>query len=503
MTQTASSQKHAVTPALVPLLTPMCDLKPDPRNARIHDDRNLAAIGASLRRFGQQKPIVVDAGGVVRAGNGLLAAAKSLGWTHIAAVRTDLAAAELKAYALADNQTATLADWDRDTLAVLIAELQAEDATLLDAVGFGDDLSGILQNADTGPSLSLCDRFLLPPFSVLDARQGYWQDRKRAWLALGLESEVGRGGNLLFSTSAQPAALYREKEEAERHHGPMSWKEFLAKYNHLAAQTGTSTFDPVLCEIAYRWFCPKGGRVLDPFAGGSVRGIVAARTGRSYTGIDLRAEQVEANKAQALKITPDRLPEWIAGDSLSIQTLAPGRYDFLFTCPPYADLEIYSDDPRDLSRMSYEDFLSTYRAIIAQAAGLLAPDRFAAIVVANVRGPDGFYRDLVGDTILACEAAGLRFYNDAILVTALGSLPIRVREQFEKSRKLGKGHQNVLVFRKAAAVAHRRMRGEVVMSPVHENLLVFTKGDPSLATASVGPVEIGSFDAPESDKESQ
>jgi DNA modification methylase len=157
MTQTVSSQKHAVNPALVPLLTPMCDLKPDPRNARIHDDRNLAAIGASLRRFGQQKPIVIDAGGIVRAGNGLLAAAKSLGWTHIAAVRTDLTSAELTAYALADNQTATLAGWDRDTLAALIEELQREDATLLDAVGFGDDLSSILDppvppaNADDIP----------------------------------------------------------------------------------------------------------------------------------------------------------------------------------------------------------------------------------------------------------------------------------------------------------------------------------------------------------------
>jgi hypothetical protein len=131
---TVGIPNFTINQALLSLLTPICDLQPDPRNARTHDDRNLSAIGASLRRFGQQKPIVVDAGGIVRAGNGLFAAAKSFGWTHIAAVRTNLADAELKAYALADNQTATLAGWDRDTLAALIAELQAEDATLLDAV---------------------------------------------------------------------------------------------------------------------------------------------------------------------------------------------------------------------------------------------------------------------------------------------------------------------------------------------------------------------------------
>ncbi|MGB3312861.1 MAG: DNA methyltransferase, partial [Albidovulum sp.] len=63
--------------------------------------------------------------------------------------------------------------------------------------------------------------------------------------------------------------------------------------------SGTSIFDPVLCEIAYRWFCPQGGTVLDPFAGGSVRGIVASQLGRAYVGIELRAEQVAANQAQA------------------------------------------------------------------------------------------------------------------------------------------------------------------------------------------------------------
>ena len=85
------------------------------------------------------------------------------------------------------------------------------------------------------------------------------------------------------------------------------------------AATGTSIFDPVLCELAYRWFCPPGGLVLDPFAGGSVRGIVASKCGRRYIGIDLSERQVAANRAQAEAICGGgEMPEWIVGDAADL-----------------------------------------------------------------------------------------------------------------------------------------------------------------------------------------
>jgi len=108
----------------------------DPANVRKHGERNLATIKASLLRFGQQKPIVVDANGVVRAGNGTLAAAKALGWKEIAVVRSALAGSEATAYAIADNRTAELAEWDDDALAETLSALQCEDEALLDAAGF-------------------------------------------------------------------------------------------------------------------------------------------------------------------------------------------------------------------------------------------------------------------------------------------------------------------------------------------------------------------------------
>lgn len=217
------------------------------------------------------------------------------------------------------------------------------------------------------------------------------------------------------------------------------------------AANGTSIFDPVLCEIAYRWFCPPGGVVLDPFAGGSVRGIVASRLGLRYVGHELRAEQVEANRQQAAEICSGdaQAPAWIVGDSRRIdETCADIEADLIFSCPPYADLEVYSDDARDLSTMPYEDFRQAYFEIVAKACARLRPDSFACFVVGEVRDRRGAYIDFVGDTVQAFRDAGLAYYNEAILLTAIGSLPIRVGKQFSASRKLGKTHQNVLVFLK-------------------------------------------------------
>ena len=115
---------------------PIDSVSLDPANVRRHGERNLATIKASLSRFGQQKPIVVDGDGIVRAGNGTWTAAKALGWKEITVVRTDLKGAEATAYAIADNRTAELAEWDDDALAQTLAALQIEDEALALDTGF-------------------------------------------------------------------------------------------------------------------------------------------------------------------------------------------------------------------------------------------------------------------------------------------------------------------------------------------------------------------------------
>ena len=215
------------------------------------------------------------------------------------------------------------------------------------------------------------------------------------------------------------------------------------------SQSGTSIFDPVLCEIAYRWFSPVGGLVLDPFAGGSVRGIVASKLGRQYIGHELRAEQVTANQLQGNELCIDDAmpPAWICGDSRNIdKTCHDVNADMVFSCPPYADLEVYSDNPQDLSTLGYSEFIEAYREIIKKSCERLKDDAFACFVVGEVRDKKGNYYNFVGDTIHAFIDAGLSYYNEMILITACGSLPIRAGRQFSAARKIGKTHQNILVF---------------------------------------------------------
>lgn len=281
------------------------------------------------------------------------------------------------------------------------------------------------------PPVSLADRFVVPPFSILDRRSGLWKDRRDKWLSMGIQSEVGRDEKMGFLHAAMTGGGGALEDRIKKCGGSVS------------------IFDPVLCELAYRWFSPVGGRVLDPFAGGSVRGVVAGTLMRDYTGIDLRPEQVLANREQA-HLSTGLTPEWVCGPSqevLTWDTWLDYEADFVFSCPPYADLESYSDDPGDLSNMPFGDFMEVYTDIIKLACGRLRNDRFAAWVISDVRDRrTGTYRGLVLNTVDAFAAAGLELYNDLVTVDAVGSGALLAAGQFEASRKIRRMHQHMLVF---------------------------------------------------------
>lgn len=280
----------------------------------------------------------------------------------------------------------------------------------------------------------LLQRYRLTPFSVWNTREGKWQNRRRLWLKKGIRSELGRKDKLTFNI---PVTL-RDGATGARY------------------ENETSVFDPVVCELAYRWWCPPGGVVLDPFAGGSVRGIVASVMGMRYLGIELSAAQVEANRAQITEETRgDYPPKWRCGDSYQVLHKAP-PCDFFFSCPPYGNLEVYSDDPNDISNMPYDRFMERYTHIINTGVGKLKDNRFACFVVANYRDRDNTGKhmlDFVGDTVRAFTAAGAAFYNEVILVNSVGTGAMRSNGSFDRgSRKMVKCHQNILVFIKGCPV---------------------------------------------------
>lgn len=390
-------------------------ITPYPRNAKAHPREQIEKIANSIREFGFNQPIVVDENNVVVVGHGRLEAARVLDMFEVPVLKVKLSEDQARAYRLADNKL-NESKWEMD---LVMDELRELSVPMIELTGFDPS---ILDAVDTSVKGSLADRFIAPPFSVLDTKQGYWQDRRRAWLALGLRSEVGRSEGLIGSGSAD---------------------SMLGSIN-----AGTSVFDPVLCEIAYSWFNVPQGTVLDPFAGGSVRGVIASKLGQQYVGHELRAEQVKANREQAELMCEDPVPVWVEGDSNVTLDAQDVKADLVFSCPPYADLEVYSTDPADISNMEYEDFMTVYRSIIAKACAKLKQDRFAVWVIGEVRNGKGIYYNFLGDTIKAFTDLGMQYYNEIILVNAIGTLPLRAGRQFSAGRKVGKMHQNVLVFYK-------------------------------------------------------
>jgi len=488
------------------------NLLANPFNWRIHSDYQKTVLEGALKQIGWIQQIIVNqrTGHII---DGHLRAKLAIdrGEPAVPVIYVDLTEDEEKLALATIDPIAALATTDQEKLDDILMSVEAQNEALakfLDELASKDEARAIEQ---AELKASLADQFLVPPFTVLDGRQGYWQERKRAWLRLGIRSELGRGADgdktkqgTLYAVSAQPPSVYDKKAEVERQEGrELSWKEFAERYPEALVTLSDSIFDPVLAEIACRWFSAPGGRVLDPFAGGSVRGVVAAHTGRKYTGIDIRPEQVDANYRNWGEIAGDKAenePHWIAGDSAKVLDTLPQDFDLLFSCPPYGDLEKYSDLEGDISAKDYQDFLTSYREILKKAVDKLHNDRFAVWVVGEFRDPKGHYRNFIADTIAAFQDAGMKFYNEAIYLQPIGSLPMRAGTQFRKSRKLGKAHQNLLVFAKGdpeklsldgiAEAIKTEFEDYRELIDAHAKVLVFAKGDPKQATAAAGPVAI-------------
>lgn len=451
MTIDTSADMGRTVPGVGTIVTvPIDAVSEHPENVH-HGD--IDSIRESYRAHGQYMALLVQSStGYIAKGNHTHRALVAEGAATVDVVYRDMDDDTTRRIMLVDNRTGALGFDDPAALAAMLA-------------GFGGDLSGtgyhvgdldaLLAGMDQQPprptfepsTSTLAERFLIPPFSVFDARQGYWQDRKQRWLSIGLQHGAGRPEGLVYG----PPEAGRGSDYGD----PVT--EQIADLNG-----GTSLFDPVLAEVLVTWFSRPGASILDPFAGGSARGVVAALLGRRYTGVDLSDRQVVANRVQAAVLctgtalvgAPTPMPSWHTGDARSISPTWPhdGLHDMVLTCPPYFDLEVYGDDPRDLSRArSVEGFTDDLTACLTAAAGRLHTDRFVCIVMGEARDRAGNLDGLVPATVNAARRSGLTYYNEAILVTPVGTSQIRAARPFVASRKLTRGHQTVLVFVKGDA----------------------------------------------------
>ena len=399
------------------------DIKPYENNPRINEDA-VEKTAMSIREYGWQQPIVVDHDGVIIVGHTRLKSAKLLGLTECPVLVADLPAAKAKAYRIADNKTGELATWNQDLLDIEIEGLIDMDFDI-ELTGFSLDDFDFGGGPGTGggddPPVLLKDRFVVPPFSILDTRQGLWRDRKAHWHSL-----IGDSGE------SRELALGNKKNYSE--------KDQFAKRG-----LGVSLLDPVLSEIINRWFGLPNCKTFDCFAGDSIFGYVSDYLGNEFTGIELRQEQTDLNNKR-LKGSNSK---YICDDGRNVLNhIDEKSQDLLFSCPPYFNLEVYSDLPNDASNQKeYSDFLKILDTAFTNAIKCLKDDRFAVVVVGDVRDKKGFYYRFVDDVKDIFKKNKIFLYNELILIEPIGVKAIVAGKTMER-RKVMKVHQNVLVFYK-------------------------------------------------------
>ena len=366
---------------------------------------------------------------------------------------TDLSEDEQREFIIKDN--VGYGEWDMDALA------NEWDAEELDDWGIdvwqnkewgNGESSGATNSKPANASLN--DRFIVPPFSILDTRKGYWQERKKKWRELIGDNGESRNDTLITSPEIKYKDLYQRTRQHREELG-ISFKEYLDKYvpddvkereASKVLSAGVSLLDPVMAEIVCRWFGQDKCKTFDCFAGDSVFGYVSAHLGNEFIGIELRPEQAQLNNERVEGMTA----RYINDDGQNVaQHIAPESQDLLFSCPPYFDLEKYSDLENDASNQdSYEDFIKILENAFKAAVGCLKDNRFAVIVVGDVRDKStGFYYDFCGDIKRIFKEAGMPLYNEIILVETGASTALRAGRYME-SRKVAKMHQNILVFYK-------------------------------------------------------
>jgi len=407
------------------------EVVPYEKNARLHSPKQVKQIAQSIDEFGFTNPLLIDEKNTVLAGHGRLLAAKHLKLDKVPCIQAkNLTETQKKAYILADNKIAENSSWDNG---MLLGELKTleELGVGIEFTGFSPgDFAKLKYTAADAIHGILREKYIEPPFSLLDSRSKNWLDRRRKWSELINDNTETREDLLIKSLS------------------------------EVIGVNATSVFDATLAEVICHWFSTSTDTVFDPFAGDTVIGFVAGFLGREFKGIELRKDQSELNQSRC--DAHELNCEYFTDTCVNMDKYIPDNsVDLVFSCPPYADLEQYSDLEEDVSNMTHEQFFETMKLVCENAVRKLKNDRFFVLVLSDVRDKKGAYIGLVSKIIeMVASLENMSFHNDCVLLNSVGSARLRANNSMTATRKVSRMHQNVLVFLKGdAKKAAKRLNG--------------------------------------------
>lgn len=447
---------------------PISEIHQYKNNAKEHPAEQIEQIAKSIEQFGFNDPIAIDENNTIIEGHGRLLAVKKLitdgrGWLNkdhtdngeviVPVIRLDyLDDQAKKAYILAHNKLTMNSGFDIDILSKELAGI-----TDFDMGDFGfTELTPEEENEEELQAAreELSMTFTVPPITVLDARTELWKKRKKAWKTLIKSKEV-------------------EIDDEE-------------------------SFDAVLAEVMIQWFTPLreiGINVFDIFAGGPEIGFVASYMNKNFTATDIRNEQTETNTKRLSSM--GLMGNYICADGREIGKYIPeNTQDLFFTCPPYYDTHVTSQEENDASNQpTYEDFYEIVDKGFAEAAKCLRENRFAVVVAQNMRNhTDGGYHDFIGDIKETFKKNGFSLYDELVLVKANDEMYAEIEMS---NRKVKKTNEDILVFFKGDSNKIRDIYGTDFKdflitrenAIADEKILVFYKGDTRKIREEFGQVE--------------
>lgn len=213
----------------------------------------------------------------------------------------------------------------------------------------------------------------------------------------------------------------------------------------LGSKYTTSIFNPHLAQMILSAYVPEKRSIYDGFAGGGTRGFVASAMGHTYTGVEIRQDEVDRLVERQKELGVEFVIH--CADS-QFYDIAPNEFDFSYTCPPYYDLEVYSSMDGDMSNVSsYEEFLAMLKNSMATTYKGLKPGSLFIMVVGNFRDKKGNLRHFNGDTARLGKEVGFVLHDELVFWGA-SDVAYQRLGQFVANRRSVRVHEYVVIFKK-------------------------------------------------------